>query len=96
MRILIHKSEQINLIVNNADPYLKTWMSLTGIPVSFTELYSKERTIQNQLRNPSFQLYIPQSIEKELVPITERAIINEQVTTVNTHFHPQTIQTTLT
>ena len=45
MRISIHESEQIKLIINNADPYLKTWMSLTGIPVSFTELYSKGRTI---------------------------------------------------
>ena len=41
-------------------------------------------------------MYLPQPKEKELVPITERAIINEQVTTVNTPFHPQTIQTTLT
>ena len=71
-------------------------MSLTGIPVSFTELYSKGRTIQNQLRDPSFQLYLPQPEEKEPVPIIERAIINEQVTTVNTSFYPQTIQTTLT
>ena len=54
MRILIHESKQINLIINNVDPYLKTWMSLTGIPVSFTELYSKGRIIQNQLRDPSF------------------------------------------
>ena len=54
MRISILESKQIKLIVNNADPYLKTWMSLTGISVSFTELYSKERTIQNQLRDPSF------------------------------------------
>ena len=54
MRNSIHESEQIKLIVSNADPYLKTWMSLTGIPVSFTELYSKGRTIQNQLRDPSF------------------------------------------
>ena len=54
MRISIHESEQIKLIVNNADPYLKTWMSLTGIPVSFTKLYSKGRTIQNQLKDPSF------------------------------------------
>ena len=71
-------------------------MSLTGIPVSFTELYSKGRTIQNQLRDPSFQLYLPQPIEKEPVPITERVIINEQVTTMNTHFYLQIIQTTLT
>ena len=92
----IHESEQIKLIVNNADPYLKIWMSLTEIPVSFIELYSKGRIIQNQLRDPSFQLYLPQLIEKEPVPIIERAIINEQVTTVNTSFYPQTIQTTLT
>ena len=52
MRILIHESEQIKLIINNVDPYLKTWMSLTGIPVSFIELYSKGRTIQNQLTDP--------------------------------------------
>ena len=71
-------------------------MSLTGIPVSFTKLYSKRRTIQNQLRDPSFQLYLPQPIEKELIPTIERAIINEQVTTVDTPFYPQTIQTTLT
>ena len=71
-------------------------MSLTEISVSFTELYSKGRIIQNQLRDPSFQLYLPQPIEKEPIPITERAIINEQVTTVSTHFYPQTIQTTLT
>ena len=54
MRISIHESEQIKLIVNNADPYLKTWMSLTGIPIFFTELYSMGRIIQNQLRDPSF------------------------------------------
>ena len=71
-------------------------MSLIGIPVSFTKLYSKGRTIQNQLRDPSFQLYLPQPIEKEPIPITERDIINEQVTTVDTPFYPQTIQTTLT
>ena len=47
MRISIHESEQINLIVNNIDPYLKTWMSLIRILVSFTELYSKGRIIQN-------------------------------------------------
>ena len=54
IRISIHESEQIKLIINNADPYLRTRMSLTEIPVSFTELYSKGRTIQNQLRDPSF------------------------------------------
>ena len=47
MRILIYESEQINLIVNNANPYLKAWMSLTRILVSFTKLYSKGRVIQN-------------------------------------------------
>ena len=96
MRISIHESEQIKLIINNVDPYLKIWMSLIEISISFIELYSKERIIQNQLRDPSLQLYLPQPIEKEPVPITERAIINEQVTTVNTHFYPQAIQTTLT
>ena len=41
-------------------------------------------------------MYLPQPKEKEPVPITEIAIVNEQVTTVDTPFYPQTIQTTLT
>ena len=41
-------------------------------------------------------MHLPQPKKKEPIPITERAIINEQVTTVNTSFYPQTIQTNLT
>ena len=54
MRVLILKIEQINLIVNNSNPYLQTWISLTGMPITFVELYSRGRSIQIQLRDPSF------------------------------------------
>ena len=40
MRVPISEVEQINLIVNNSNPYLRTWLSLTGMPVTFAELYS--------------------------------------------------------
>ena len=47
MRISIHESEQIKLIVNNVDPYLKIWMSLTGILVfllNFTQRKEQFKT----------------------------------------------------
>ena len=46
MRVPIPEVEQINLIVNNSNPYLKTWLSLTGMPITFIELYSWGRSIQ--------------------------------------------------
>ena len=39
MSVSILKVEQINLIVNNSNPYLQTWLSLTDMPVTFVELY---------------------------------------------------------
>ena len=46
MRVPILEVEQINLIVNNSNPYLRTWLSLTGMLVTFAELYSQGRSIQ--------------------------------------------------
>ena len=57
------------------------------MPVTFTELYSRGRSIQIQLRDPSFQLYLPRP-KKELVPTTEGTTSNEQVTTMSTYSHP--------
>ena len=88
MRVLILEVEQINLIENNSNPYLQTWLSLTGIPVTFVKLYSRGRSIQIQLRDPSFQLYLPQLKKKEPVPTTEGTTSNEQVTTMSTYSRP--------
>ena len=88
MRVPISEVEQINLIVNNSNPHLRTWLSLTGMPVIFAELYSRGRSIQAQLRDPSFQLYLPWPKKKELVPTTEGTTSNEQVTTMSNYSHP--------
>ena len=40
MHVPIPEVEQINLIFNNSNPYMRTWLSLTGMPVTFAELYS--------------------------------------------------------
>ena len=88
MRVPIPEVEQINLIVNNSNPYLRTWLYLTGMPVTFVELYSRGRSIQAQLRDPSFQLYLPRPKKKEPVPTTEGTTSNEQVTTMSTYSRP--------
>ena len=88
MRVPISKVEQISLIINNSNPYLRTWLSLTGMPVTFAELYSRGRSIQIQLRDPSFQLYLPRPKKKEPVPTTEGTTSNEQVTTMSTYSRP--------
>ena len=84
MRVPISEVEQINLIINNSNPYLRTWLSLTGMLVTFAELYSRGRSIQIQLRDPSFQLYLPRPKKKEPVPTIEGTTSNEQVTTMST------------
>ena len=88
IHVPIPEVEQINLIVNNSNPYLRTWLSLTGMPVTFAELYSRGRSIQIQLRDPSFQLYLPRPKKKEPVPTTEGTTSNEQVTTMSTYSRP--------
>ena len=88
MRVPILEVEQINLIMNNSNPYLRTWLSLTGMPVTFAELYSRGRSIQIQLRDPSFQLYLPRPKKKEPVSTTEGTTSNEQVTMMSTYSRP--------
>ena len=56
--------------------------------VTFVELYSWGRSIQAQLRDPSFQLYLPRPKKKEPVPTTEGTTSNEQVTTMSTYSRP--------
>ena len=58
------------------------------MPVTFAELYSRGRSIQIQLKDPSFQLYLPQPKKKEPVPTTEGTTSNEQVTTMSTYSRP--------
>ena len=88
MHFPIPKVEQINLIVSNSNPYLRTWLFLTDMPVTFVELYSRGQSIQIQLRDPSFQLYLLWPKKKEPVPTTEGITTNEQVTTMNTYSRP--------
>ena len=77
MLIPIPEVEQINLIVNNSNPYLRTWLSLTDMPITFAELYSRGQSIQIQLRDPSFQLYLPRLKKKDPIPTTEGTTSNE-------------------
>src|SRR5262249_4736978 len=62
-----------------------SWISITGCPTNFTQLYERGAEVQYALKDPSFQLYASRSkfAKKDQGPVTEGVHINEQISLVN-------------
>src|SRR5262249_61920610 len=73
------------MIVSNTLPHMHSWISITGCPVNFPQLYERAAAVQSSLKDPSFQLYASRSkfAKKDQGPVTEGVQINEHVKLVN-------------
>jgi len=78
------------MIVPNALPHIHSWITITGYPTTFAQLYQRGTDVQSTLKDPSFQLYASQSkgVKKDKGPMTEGVTINEQIGLVNQRLNP--------
>src|SRR5262249_5937413 len=82
---VLSEKEQIQMITSNTLPHIHSWISITGCPTNFTQLYERGAEVQSALKDPSFKLYASRSkfAKKDQGPVTEGVHINEQISLVN-------------
>src|SRR5262249_25054398 len=48
----LSEHEQIQMIVQNTLPHIHSWITITGCPTNFTQLYQRGTEVQSALKDP--------------------------------------------